>query len=874
MAKDTYLIDLYSKVKGVSKADFNAYITDTQGLNKNFLNSLNNFKSSISSNNWSDDIESLVELTNDEVKKYTKYIQDYLDTVVIPLSSKTEELETRLKKYVNEESKEVIETTPVVDTYFEDAFSDIDIWIKSPSIFRKKVDDYYTPKDEYLSQGTFAIDKMIDDALYFAMQDYNSGKKSSEVINNLKERIDPYFNRSKKITVEKTTQDDSSIGNEIDLEKLKKECYETIKDIHTILGDLDAIARTESKISEIGSTIALLSANHNGFGSTSSEFDGKSSSSLTGLDAAIGTAAFGAASVSGGAFTKSGGSGDGIDGSVARAIEEATKEEDIDESNKETRVHFIRTNTSDATLIESEGEFGLIDAANPSSGIWAESSNNGKDVLNYLQSVGVTHLKFVIASHAHSDHVGGLPDIANSNLVDNTTTFIYKDLSRDSSTYGEIVFGENTGYETTYYNNIGVDWYSFQLLENAKNAFSSKGAVMLETSAHSADKFSALGASYVPTGNKWTDCITFKLGKLTFKILNLPYYSVTDNGKKYLDINTNSLVTIITSTTGKRLWLSGDLNVRSEFETYYAKRIGKVDLYKANHHGYFYSNSYGLLSRIRPFYTVIPNSKGTCGKNVYPAYCYLKSIGSNIFYAGESTVIFTINNSIIASRGADSVSVPDDWYRWVDENPDMRWVYTEGGKLSYGWKRIKDNDFYFDNKGLMVTGWQKINDVWYYFDKTASANQGMMKKNSWIQDDNDWYYLESDGKMKTNDWVQYNGYWYYLGSDGKMATSQWIKSKGEWYYLDSEGKMKSSSWVQDSGSWYYVDSEGKMKKSDWIKDGNEWYYLNGEGKMITNDWIQDNNTWYYLGSNGAMVKNTTMTIDGKSYTFDASGACL
>ena len=43
--------------------------------------------------------------------------------------------------------------------------------------------------------------------------------------------------------------------------------------------------------------------------------------------------------------------------------------------------------------------------------------------------------------------------------------------------------------------------------------------------------------------------------------------------------------------------------------------------------------------------------------------------------------------------------------------------------------------------------------------------------------------------------------------------------------------------------------------------------------MITNDWIQDG-SWYYLGSNGAMVKNTTMTIDGTSYTFNSSGACL
>lgn len=62
-------------------------------------------------------------------------------------------------------------------------------------------------------------------------------------------------------------------------------------------------------------------------------------------------------------------------------------------------VHFIDVGQADATLIICDGETMLIDGGN------AADSNL---IYTYLQKNSITHLDYVVASHAHEDHVGGL----------------------------------------------------------------------------------------------------------------------------------------------------------------------------------------------------------------------------------------------------------------------------------------------------------------------------------------------------------------------------------------------------------------------------------------------------------------------------------
>ena len=62
-------------------------------------------------------------------------------------------------------------------------------------------------------------------------------------------------------------------------------------------------------------------------------------------------------------------------------------------------VSFIDVGQGDSTLAVCEGETLLIDAGVPEA---------GPAVAEYLESVGVTELDYVVCTHAHEDHCGGL----------------------------------------------------------------------------------------------------------------------------------------------------------------------------------------------------------------------------------------------------------------------------------------------------------------------------------------------------------------------------------------------------------------------------------------------------------------------------------
>lgn len=65
-------------------------------------------------------------------------------------------------------------------------------------------------------------------------------------------------------------------------------------------------------------------------------------------------------------------------------------------------VHFIDVGQADCALLECGGEYMLIDGGN---------REDGQLVVSYLEQQGVEYLNTVICTHAHEDHVGGLPSV-------------------------------------------------------------------------------------------------------------------------------------------------------------------------------------------------------------------------------------------------------------------------------------------------------------------------------------------------------------------------------------------------------------------------------------------------------------------------------
>ncbi len=73
-------------------------------------------------------------------------------------------------------------------------------------------------------------------------------------------------------------------------------------------------------------------------------------------------------------------------------------------------VHFIDVGQGDCTLVLCGDEALLIDAG---------ENGHETEVLNYLRSMKIDKLDYIIATHQHSDHIGGIPEVLEEYEADN-----------------------------------------------------------------------------------------------------------------------------------------------------------------------------------------------------------------------------------------------------------------------------------------------------------------------------------------------------------------------------------------------------------------------------------------------------------------------
>lgn len=202
------------------------------------------------------------------------------------------------------------------------------------------------------------------------------------------------------------------------------------------------------------------------------------------------------------------------------------------------QIHYIDVGQGDCSLIVCNGETLLIDAG---------ENGHETDVINYLRSQGIEKLDYIIASHQHSDHIGGLPEVIEEFGME---TIIMPRLTK-----------EQTPTNKTYTAFL--------------NAIQSSGANA---------EYSKVGAVY-------------NLGDATFELLG----PVSDDVE---DINSMSV--IVKVTYGENTFMfTGDAESDEEKEVVETGADLDCDVLKAGHHGSYTSSCEEFLEAVSPEICVI-----------------------------------------------------------------------------------------------------------------------------------------------------------------------------------------------------------------------------------------------------------------------------
>lgn len=207
--------------------------------------------------------------------------------------------------------------------------------------------------------------------------------------------------------------------------------------------------------------------------------------------------------------------------------------------NSQFAVHFIDVGQADAALVECDGETMMIDGGN------AADSNL---IAAYLKKQDVTELNYVVCSHAHEDHVGGLSGALSVAKADN-------------------IYAPKTEANSKAYKN-------FKKKAEEQN---------VEIKHPNAGDEIQLGSSIVEF-----------LGP------------IDENGK---DLNSTSIVLKITYGNTSFLF-TGDAEKDEEEEILNSGADLKSTVLKVGHHGSSTSTSYPFLREVMPQYAVISVEKG------------------------------------------------------------------------------------------------------------------------------------------------------------------------------------------------------------------------------------------------------------------------
>ena len=97
------------------------------------------------------------------------------------------------------------------------------------------------------------------------------------------------------------------------------------------------------------------------------------------------------------------------------------------QDGEKLQIWFLDVGQADSILIQNGDTNMLIDAGN---------NEDGKKLVSYFQSLGIESFQYVIGTHAHEDHIGGMDDIIDNFNID---TFYMPDAITTTATFESVL---------------------------------------------------------------------------------------------------------------------------------------------------------------------------------------------------------------------------------------------------------------------------------------------------------------------------------------------------------------------------------------------------------------------------------------------------
>ena len=241
------------------------------------------------------------------------------------------------------------------------------------------------------------------------------------------------------------------------------------------------------------------------------------------------------------------------------------------------KVHYIDVGQGDSTFIElPNNKTMLIDAG---------ESSKGQVVANYIKSLGYSKIDYLVGTHPHTDHIGGLAYIINN------------------FTIGNIYIPKAVSTSKTY--------------ENLLNTISQKGLKV----------------------------ITAKAGVNILNDSSLKIDIIAPNSDYYSDLNNYSAVIKLTYGNRKFLFM-GDAEIKSENEI---MTDVSADVIKIGHHGSDTSSGQSFVNKVKAKYVVIMVGNNNQYSHPYQTTIdRWKNIGATIYRTDlNGTIVITTDGTNI-----------------------------------------------------------------------------------------------------------------------------------------------------------------------------------------------------------------------------------